>query len=190
MRPPCIALVLTLFVLGTPACGGASFGPGGSSDGGGQSGSSSGGGGDGGSRLDAGGDSNPPPTEAGEPPGTYCGPDLECSGTGMQQGKVCCVTDGNPPAYACAGAECGCATQLDCARDDECGTAMRCCIFNRMDSSCPAGHYVASCAADCVGGAHLCVPGGGPAQCIATQACSPDTTSVGLPLQAGFGVCK
>ncbi len=119
-----------------------------------------------------------PPTDG--PAGTYCGPDIVCTRTGMHQWTVCCVTNGNPPAYGCAGAHRACETQLDCSKDAECG-ALRCCIRTATDSGCSGGDWVAGCAADCVGGFHMCVPGACSMQCIVGQSCSADTSSAGLP---------
>ena len=114
---------------------------------------------------------------------------MMCTGMGGQQGTVCCVSSGSATAYQCASVSCGCATQLDCSSDAECG-GLRCCMRNETDSGCAAGHWVGRCATDCVGGSHMCVPGAGSGQCLPTQSCSMDTTSVGLPTQSGFGICK
>jgi len=128
------------------------------------------------------------PGEAG-PVGTFCGAGPVCTGTGGQQGTVCCVTNGNPPSYACAGAECGCATQLDCSSDTDCTGSLRCCIANRNDVACTAGHFVARCQATCpTGERHMCTPGAPAGTCLGP--CSGDTTNVGLPAGAGFGVCN
>ncbi|HEX8796900.1 MAG TPA: hypothetical protein VF765_38375 [Polyangiaceae bacterium] len=178
MRVARLLVLSGVFAL-VPSCGGSAFSSGGSTDGG--NGSEGG-------RSDAAGVEAGPPLEAG-PVGTYCGPDIVCTGTGMQQGSVCCITSNNPPAYGCAGANCGCDTQLDCSSDAECG-ALRCCIRNATDSACSGGHWVARCAADCVGGFHMCVPGAGAMQCLVGQSCSMDTSNAGLPPQSGFGICK
>lgn len=123
------------------------------------------------------------------PAGTYCGPGLVCTGADMQQGTICCVAGDNPPSYQCAGAECGCATQLACSSDAECGVGTHCCIDNRKDTACSNGHWVARCQAVCLGD-QLCDPTGPGTQCLAMKACSPDASNVGLPANAGFGVCN
>lgn len=120
-------------------------------------------------------------------PPTYCGPGLICSGSGTQQGNICCVSGGSSPKYACAAEECGCATQLDCDRPGDCAGQV-CCIRLVMDSTCSSGHFVASCESKCEGGRVMCDPRG--IKGCGAASCSGDTSSVGLPSGAGFGICR
>ena len=170
---------------GSPEAGGSETG--GADTGVVETGGSEGGGAETGS-VEAGGADTAPPVEAGGP-GTYCGPGLVCTGTGGQQGTVCCVADQNTPSYQCASADCGCDTQLDCSSDDDC-PASRCCIDKQTDVGCSSGHYVASCRLACLTAAHMCNPAKQQPQCQAAQSCSTDTSGVALPAGAGFGVCN
>ncbi len=88
-----------------------------------------------------------------------------------------------------AAAECGCETQLDCARDANCPSGSICCIANQQDAACASGHYVATCQATCTSGQHMCDPNAQQLQCSTGQTCNPDTGGVNLPI-AGFGVCN
>lgn len=171
--------------------GGGSGDGGGTGDGAGAAEGSSGdaGPGDGASdaSTDGGGADGPSTNEAGAT-GTYCGPSLTCTGLGGQQGTVCCVSTATPPSYDCASVDCSCSTQLSCTDDDGC-PGQHCCIDEEKESTCAAGHYVSQCAAVCTGG-HLCNPVGASGQCLVTQTCSENATSVGLPDGEGFGLCK
>lgn len=167
------------------ACGGSAFTSGGGSADAGATKT------DGGSSGSGSGGASEAGTEGGVPvpSGTYCGPNLVCTGSGMQQGTVCCVSGDNPPSYECAGAQCGCATQLDCSSDAECGLGTHCCIDDRKDTACSTGHWIARCQAVCLA-EQLCDPAGPPAQCLAMKSCTSDASNVGLPSNAGFGVCQ
>ena len=121
--------------------------------------------------------------------GTYCGPNLVCTGMQPQQGTICCVSTGGGMQYSCAAVECGCDTQLECARDANCQNGAMCCIGNRQDANCATGHYVATCQAACTNGQqHMCDPNAQQLQCANGQMCSSDTGGVNLPV-TGFGVC-
>jgi hypothetical protein len=122
-------------------------------------------------------------------PGTSCGPGLVCTGTGGQQGTVCCVDDMAAPTYQCAGSDCGCSTQLECSSDADC-MGNQCCIDKKADGGCTVGHFVASCRVACLTAAHMCDPAQAASACLVPLSCSPDTSNVGLPAGAGFGICK
>jgi hypothetical protein len=122
-------------------------------------------------------------------PGTSCGPGLVCTGTGGQQGTVCCVDDTAAPTYQCAGSDCGCSTQLECSSDADC-MGNQCCIDKKADGGCTGGHFVASCRVACLTAAHMCDPSQAASACLVPLSCSPDTSNVGLPAGAGFGICK
>jgi hypothetical protein len=116
--------------------------------------------------------------------GVACGGST-CSGTT----PVCCA--GASPT--CAHQECGCETQLECASEKNCPiTAPFCCIDNRSDLTCSAGHFISRCAPACLNGSNrLCSPAA-VASC-GTGVCTTDPgdlSGVGLPANAGFGVCK
>jgi hypothetical protein len=128
------------------------------------------------------------PAEGGSP-GTSCGPGLVCNGMGGQQGTICCVDDTSTPSYACAGSDCGCATQLACASDADCKGAV-CCIDKKTDAGCGGGHFVSSCRATCLTATHMCDPAQAASACLIPLTCSPDTSTVDLPAGAGFGICK
>ena len=160
---------------------------GGQEAGGTETGGSEGGGAETGS-VEAGGGDTGPSVEGGGP-GTYCGPALVCTGTGGQQGTVCCVAK-VAPMYQCAGSDCGCDTQLDCSSDADC-QGNQCCIdTQKVDGGCSTGHFVATCRVACLTAAHMCDPAKQPSQCRTNQSCSPDASSVGLPAGSGFGICN
>lgn len=189
---------LAAVIVGVDACGGAAFTSGGS-DGGASGASSSGGTSSssgasrdaGGSGIDGGGSASDGASSGGG--GTQCGPGLLCTGTGGQQGTICCVggaTTGSPQ-YQCAGALCGCDTQIECASNADCGgSTPTCCIRQRVDTGCSGGHIVAMCSADCAnGGQQACDPNASQTTCANGQQCASDPTCVGLPPSQGFGVC-
>jgi hypothetical protein len=140
-----------------------------------------------GGALEAGAGEASPPVEAGVT-GTYCGPQLRCTGDGGQQGTICCVENVTPPGYACAGLACACETQLACSDDTQC-PGQKCCIDQRIDAVCATGHYVSHCSDVCVG-THMCNPAGPSTQCAQTQTCSGNGTAVDLPAGQGFGICQ
>ncbi len=86
----------------------------------------------------AGTDAGTGPADAGNGGrGTYCGPALTCTGSGGQQGTICCLAP--PTGAACASESCGCnAEQLECSRDGDCGGADSICCLN-ANPSCPGG---------------------------------------------------
>jgi hypothetical protein len=162
------------------ACGGVAFTQGSPVDGGL---------GDGGSppKMDGGASDVGVSVDAGSADGAVGTPGVSCGGTTcLAPTPVCCA--GSP--LGCAHLECGCETQLECAKDSECSGATRCCIDIRQDAACGAGHFVARCAIACLnGGKQLCNPG---SRCL-NGPCSTDSgdlSNVGLPAGAGFGVCK
>jgi hypothetical protein len=136
--------------------------------------------------------------DAGKGKPTYCGAMLECTGTGGQQGTVCCIAGATAsPTYGCATAGCACSdTQLDCAYESDC-PGQHCCIGKQIDADagCPTGHYVAGCQATCGSGfKQLCDPKSLTPGCGGLlKACAQGgtfTVPVGLPPDSGFGVCK
>jgi hypothetical protein len=69
-----------------------------------------------------------------------------------------------------------------------------CCINRRpADVTCASGHFVARCAIACANGAlEMCDPSSSTNTCVNAQ-CSNDSgdlANVGLPPNAGYGVCK
>jgi hypothetical protein len=136
--------------------------------------------------VEGGGGEASPPVEAGLS-GTYCGPQLRCTGTGSQQGTLCCVENITPPGYACAATHCACETQLGCSDDTGC-PGQKCCIAQRVEGTCATGHYVSYCGTVC--DTHMCNPAGPSTQCGPPQACSGNGTAVGLPAGQGFGICQ
>lgn len=135
-----------------------------------------------GGALEGGSDANP--AEAGSSSGVKCGPNV-CAGIT----PVCCAAGSQ-----CAHVECGCGTQLECARDLDCPASQPvCCINTLQDLTCAGGHFVAACATGCrSGGMQMCDPGGSQQQCLNGQ-CSTDSgdlSNAGLPPNLGFGVCK
>lgn len=184
---------LAAVMLAVGACGGSAFTSGldGGASGGSSSGgspSSSGGSGDGGgSGTDAGDGAS-----SSKGGGTQCGPTLLCTGTGGQQGTICCVGSSmGSPQYQCAGASCGCDTQLECTSNADCGGSTPiCCIRQSAVANCGGGHFVAKCSADCAnGGIQACDPNAAQPTCASGQQCVTDATCVGLPPSQGFGVC-
>jgi hypothetical protein len=202
------------------ACGGPAFstargvgddgGAGASSSGGGSSSGSSSGGSSG-ATGDGGGTDGPAGVESGAAeagpgeggaieggfaeggpanPGVPCGPSTDCSGAT----PVCCLGSGTTPS--CAHAQCGCATQLECASDFDCTSTLAptCCINKVADATCTASHEVARCAAACLNGAqHLCDPNAQKQQCTVGTQCSTsggDLSNVNLPNDGLYGVCK
>jgi hypothetical protein len=182
---------------GSSSGSGGSSGSSGGSSGGGSSGGSSGSSSGGGSGGDASSDG---PTTGGDGavigdaatctfPPTRCG-GMTCNGSGSQQGSLCCVDLTQTPMFGCASCSCGCTTQLECAVSADCGTGMVCCI---KAEPCGAGpHMVASCTAvgQCTG-QRLCNPGGNAVvECASAGTnCSPNTASVSIPANSGYGVC-
>jgi hypothetical protein len=171
--------------------GGSGSGGGSGSSSGSSSGSASGGSLDGGAAADGAGIEGGP--ACGTTP-TRCG-SMTCNGTGGQQGDVCCInaSGGVTPSFACAACSCGCETQLECARSAECPLAQVCCA---TAAPCGAGstHFVAKCQdrASCTAasGKVLCNPGGVTSPECGVGTCSPDTSNVGIPADAGYGACK
>ncbi|THD46081.1 MAG: hypothetical protein E8A46_27555 [Bradyrhizobium sp.] len=215
MRIPSLAWVLAWVVACSVACGGSTFTTAGAGDDGGTASSSGGSADSGGSSGEAGGDDDsggsPDAVPGGEGgsgeagggeggsgeagsveggPGLaiQCGPQTQCSGAT----PVCCL---GAAGASCAHAECGCETQLECTSDLDCQlpTAL-CCIDQRQDATCAAGHFAAKCAAACLNGAsHLCDPNSQKIQCAPGAQCSNDQSdlqNVGLPAFPGYGVCK
>jgi hypothetical protein len=121
--------------------------------------------------------------------GLRCGP-YTCSGAT----PACCVSVAQG-TYGCAHDTCGCETQLDCRRKDDCPGAQVCCITTATSSACADPHSLAQCrdATSCVppNSYVLCEPSLGGCGTVLT--CKQDAatlTKLGLPLPpADFGVC-
>jgi hypothetical protein len=109
---------------------------------------------------------------------------------GGQQGELCCIGGGS---FSCASCECGCNTQLECAEGGDCGAVGKVCCITQESCSGGGTHFVSQCklATSC-GGKRLCNPGGSVALAcsgVGTM-CSTDTSSVGIPANTGYGICK
>jgi len=117
--------------------------------------------------------------------------DVPC-GDQSCKAKICCNSvAGN--SSSCTAGTCGCSSELLCASDANCsGLQGICCIRSVSDTSCAAGHYVATCLLACAANAkRLCDPSSTVAGCPIGKTCSGDSAdlaSVGLP--PGYGVCK
>jgi hypothetical protein len=121
-------------------------------------------------------------------PGLRCGPNT-CAGTS----PVCClsIVQGT---YECSPGTCGCGTQLDCRRKDDCPGTQVCCITPVTSSACTDVHSLAQCrdAIACAPPSSvLCEPSLGG--CGAVLTCKQDAATLqklGLPgSPADFGVC-
>lgn len=177
---------------GSGSSGSGSSGSGGSSgSSGSSSGSSNGGTSDGGGSADAatidGG------TTCGTMP-TRCG-QMTCNGGGGQQGDVCCVNanGGTAGTFTCAACNCGCETQLECAKSADCAFPQVCCA---EPAPCGNGntHFVATCKdrTSCSSGSGkvLCNPNSAASPECGTASCSADPRDVGIPANAGYGICQ
>jgi hypothetical protein len=148
---------------------------------------------EGGPMIDASIDVRPPTDasggqDAGElDGGMEAGPPLPCGATSPCAIGSCCL---GLDASLC-GTNCGCNPGLACAAAAQCGSMLDLCCIQLQTSPCAAGSFVSSCLPSCgAGTAQLCNPlVSGECAVGMCSTSAQDLMPVGLPTDAGFGVC-